>query len=444
LATVAGVRAGYLSSFVRFLRGRREWRAQTEIGTDRNGRADPLKDRQLFLGEASRVLAESIDYEQTLQTVARLAVPKIADWCSIDLVGEDGTLVRVATEHRDSSRAHLVAALHSHPPKNGAAAGSPNVVRTAVTEYVPLMTETLLAERESDTERLSILRQLTLNSMVCAPLIANERTLGAITLSTAIGRALTLDDVGVVEDLARRAAWAIEKAKLYADAQRALRAREEMLAIVTHDLRTPLSAIIAGAALLTSVDSVNPNTDGVKHRGEIIQRAAQHMLRLVEDLTDLAQIDAGRFAIRRTLEDPVTVVEEVREALEPVVTRRGGALQTRLGSDLPPTLLDRDRLRQVLANLVGNASKAGASRIAVGAEPRSDGLMFWVADNGPGISAEDLPRMFDRYWRATHAQYKGSGLGLPISNGIVKAHGGRMWIESTLGKGSTFFFTIPR
>ena len=224
----------------------------------------------------------------------------------------------------------------------------------------------------------------------------------------------------------------------------ALRSRDEILAIVTHDLRTPLTAIDTAASLLTSIDAVNPDPDRIRQRGETIQRAARHMLRLVTDLSDVAQIDSGRLTIVRTLEDPTDVVREVLEALEPVVARRGGTLRASTNSDLPHIPLDRDRLRQVLANLVGNASKAGASEITRGADVSGADLVFRVADNGPGIPSEDLPRMFDRYWRGRGTQYEGSGLGLPISNGIVKAHGGRMWIETTPGAGSTFFFCIPR
>jgi signal transduction histidine kinase len=400
--------------------------------------------RERFLADASLILAESLDYERTLSTVARLAVPEIADWCIIDLLRHDGTLVRVATEHRDRNREQLATALHHNPPRHEAVSGAPHVVRTGLTEYVPLMSESLLAAREGDQERHAMLRNLRLHSTICTPLIARERVLGAITLCTAGGRELTPDDVRTAEDFARRAAVAIDNARLYDDAQRQVRAREEILAIVTHDLRTPLSVVVTAASLLTSIDSVTPDGDRIRQCAETIQRAAQHMRRLVTDLTDLAQIDAGRLTIERTPEDPAAVLREVLEALEPVVTRRGGTLRAKTKSDLPHTLLDRGRLRQVLANLVGNASKVGASEISMGAHVDGADLIFWVADNGPGIPPEDQSRMFDRYWRGGGTHYKGSGLGLPISNAIVKAHGGRMWIESTLGAGSTFFFSVPR
>ena len=400
--------------------------------------------RERFLGEASRVLAESLDYERTLSTVARLAVPEIADWCNIDLLNDDEMLVRVATEHRDTDQQPLVTALHHNPPRHDAVSGAPNVVRTGRTEYVPHMSEAVLQQREHDPERSSILRRLGLNSTICTPLLARDRVLGAITLSTGAGRDLAPDDVRMAEDLARRAATAIDNARLYEQVQRALRAREDILAIVTHDLRAPLSAVVTAASLLTSMDAVQPDGDRIRQRGETIGRAAQHMLRLVTDLTDLAHVDAGRLTIERKLENPADILREVLSAMEPVVSRRGGALHLEIPSCLPRISSDRDRLRQVLANLVGNASKVGAPRITMAARAEDDHVVFWVADNGPGIPSDDLPRMFDRYWRGRHTQYKGSGLGLPIANGIVKAHGGRMWIESTPGEGSTFYFSIPR
>jgi signal transduction histidine kinase len=397
-------------------------------------------------GEASRAVSGSLDFERTLNAVMQLAVPAIADWCSVDLLRDDSgdnTLVRAATRHRDPEREQLTSALHHHPPARDALCGAPHVVRTGMTEYVPVVSEATLRQREGDATRRSILTSLGLSSTICVPLTGRESVLGAITLSTAAGRHLTPDAVGTAENLARLTAIAIDNTRLCDEAQRALHAREDTLAGVTHDLRTPLSVVLTGASLLMTVDAADPDGDRIRQRGETIQRAAQHMLRLVNDLSDLAQIDAGRLTVERTLEDPAGLVGEVVEALDPLVTRRGGTLQARPCAECPRTSLDRDRIRQVLANLVGNASKAGASEITVAVDVRDGDLMFQGADNGPGIAAEDLPRMFDRYWRGRETSYKGSGLGLPISNGIVKAHGGRMWIESTLGAGSTFYFSIP-
>jgi signal transduction histidine kinase len=399
--------------------------------------------RQRFLAESRRVLAESLDYEQTLKTVARLAVPGIADWCSVDLLLEDGTLGRVATEHRDPHPSELAQALHRNPPKNDSTTGAPNVVRTGKTEYVSQMSDPLLHIREHDPERIRILRCLGLRSMICAPLIARGRTLGAITLFTETGRDLSLEEVRMVEDLARRAAVSIDNARLHDETQRALRGRDEVLAIVTHDIRSPLSVVMTGAALLLADDEELANSERIRRRAQTIYRSARHIARLINDLTDISQIDAGRLTIERKPEDPGSVVCDAVDTLQAVMAKRGSAVRCDVNGQLPLVECDRDRIVQVIGNLVGNASKAGAPSIVVRVEARDSEVIVSVADSGPGIAPEDLPHMFDRYWRGRNTKYKGTGLGLPIAHGIVKAHGGRMWIESAVGVGSTFSFALP-
>src|SRR5688500_15346513 len=400
--------------------------------------------REQFLAEASRALAESLNYEDTLKTVARLAVPGIADWCTVDLVRDDGTLVRVATEHSDPGEAELADALHRNPPKGDSVTGAPYVVRTGKTEYVSQMSELLLQTREHEPERLRILRSIGVQSMICSPLIARGRTLGAITLSTEIGRAFTPDDVRMVEDLAQRAAVAIDNARLFDETQRALRGREEMLAIVTHDIRSPLSAVITGADLLMVIGDDQLSKARIRRVADTIQRSARHIARLVTDLTDISHIDAGRLTIEQKPEDPGSVVRDAVDTLQAVAAQRGSHVQCDISRNLPPVQCDRDRIIQVIGNLIANASKVGASSIVVGVEAQSSDVVVSVTDTGPGIPAEDLPHMFDRYWRGRNTTYKGTGLGLPIAHGIVKAHGGRMWIESAVGVGSTFSFTLRR
>lgn len=403
--------------------------------------------RQRFLAESSRALAESLDCAQTLQTVARLAVPDVADWCAVDLLGEDGTLARVATEHRDPNRAELAQALHRHPPRNDSITGAPHVVRTGKTEYVWQMSDVLLQarEHEPEPERLRILRDIGVKSLICAPLSARGRMLGAITLSTEAGREFTPEDVRMVEDLAQRAAIAIDNARLFDEAQRALRVRDEVMAIVTHDIRSPLSAITTGAALLMMHEDAAPVEGArIRHVADTIHRSARHIARLIEDLTDINHIEAGRLTIERKAEDVGALVCEAVDTLQAVAAQRGSTLRCDIAANLPPVECDRDRIIQVIGNLVANASKVGAPSIVVRVDARESEVVVSVADSGPGIPPEDLPYMFDRYWRGRNATYKGTGLGLPIAQGIVKAHGGRMWIESAVGSGSTFSFTLPQ
>ncbi len=400
--------------------------------------------RLRFLAEASRLLAESIDYEATLKTVARLAVPDIADWCVVDLLQADGTLSRVAIAHRDPVRHELAHRLREcFPPKVDATSGPANVARTGRTEFAVDIADSVLRQIAPEPERLRLLSQLGMHSYISVPLATRDRTLGSVTFFTEAPRVFHADDVLVAEDLARRAATAIDNARLYDEAMRAARARDEMLAIVTHDLRTPLSAIMTAAALQVEAAS-DGDRSRARARAETIQRAAQHMNRLIRDLTDLGQIDGGRFAIEPTSQDLALLVRHVVDTLQPVAARQGSEIRMTVVGTIPRVACDGDRVIQVLSNLASNAIKVRAPVVTIQVETRGQDVLFTVSDTGPGIAPQDLPFMFDRYWRATAVHYEGTGLGLPISKGIVDAHHGRIWVESHPGVGTHFFFTLPR
>jgi signal transduction histidine kinase len=327
------------------------------------------------------------------------------------------------------------------PPRPDAVSGPAHVIRTGQTELETQVSDSALHEIAPEPERLRLLQALGLNSYISVPLRTRGRILGSITFFTDTGRSLSADDVSMAGDLARRAATAIDNARLYDEAQRAVHARDEVLAIVTHDLRAPLSAIITAATI--QVASAPPTEDGgrVRRHAETIQRSAQHMTRQIGDLTDLAQIDAGRLAIRPKLSDPAALARDVVDTLRPVAAERGTDLRLEVAGTIPRISCDPDRVVQALTNLTSNAVKVGARTVTIRVETRPGDVLFTVSDNGHGIRQEDLPRMFDRYWRGERTQYKGTGLGLPISKGIVTAHGGRMWISSELGVGSSFYFT---
>jgi signal transduction histidine kinase len=238
-------------------------------------------------------------------------------------------------------------------------------------------------------------------------------------------------------------ALAVENARLYEQAQQAVRVREQILAIVSHDLKNPLNTILMSAALLTKVapddQEALPRTVGR------IQRAALRMLRLIGDLLDFASIQAGRLAIKRDLQEPGAIIQETLANFESLAQERQLGLTAEIGLALPKVYCDRDRLLQVLANLVGNATKVTSEggHVILRVEDRVHEVLFTVSDDGPGISNEDTKHLFERYWRSGEAQYKGTGLGLAIAQGIVIAHGGRIWAESDLGRGASFFFTVP-
>lgn len=229
-----------------------------------------------------------------------------------------------------------------------------------------------------------------------------------------------------------------DNAKLYKEAQRAVRVREQILAIVTHDLRNPLSAILLTAETLSQKGT---SSEAVGR----IQRAAIRMRRLIEDLLDFASIEAGSLAIRRQPQDPAALISESLANFEGVAQERELTLTADVELNLPKVYCDRDRILQVLSNLVGNATKVipKGGRVTVRVAAREQELLFSVVDDGPGISEADQVHLFDRYWRSDEADYKGTGLGLAIAKGIVEANGGRLWVQSAPGDGATFWFSVP-
>jgi PAS domain S-box-containing protein len=250
------------------------------------------------------------------------------------------------------------------------------------------------------------------------------------------------DDQETVEMLAERAGIAFEVARLARETREAVEARDNLLAVVSHDLRSPLSTIHLGAKLLTG-----HSHDSIRKQADMILRSAERMNRLIEDLLQAATIDTGTFTVQAHREQVLPLVEEVIQAHEPAAAAKSIRLHREVSEDVPPIHGDRGRIAQVLSNLIGNAIKfvPPGGNIRIRALPRTGYVHFAVCDDGPGIRDEDRGHLFDRYWKGKsegEGQY-GAGLGLYIAKGIVEAHNGRIWVESQPGSGSTFSFSIP-
>ncbi len=235
-----------------------------------------------------------------------------------------------------------------------------------------------------------------------------------------------------------------ENDALYREEQRARRQRDEVMAVVSHDLRNPIATILLAARNAARAAPEGDAGARVRKHAAMIERSAQRADRLIGDLLDLSSIEAGRFSIRTAPCSAALLVREAAEALRPAAERKGLELSFETcdeGVELP---CDRDRVIQALGNLAMNAVQATeAGFVSLAVRPVSGAVRFEVRDSGPGIREEDLPHIFDRYWRAKAARYRGTGLGLAIAKGIVDAHGGRIWVESRAGEGSTFSFTLP-
>lgn len=404
------------------------------------------QERTEFLLDASTLLASSLDYGDTLARLTRLAVPRIADACVIELTGDLAR--RVFAYAGDDARVAV-------GPDTAA------VLRAGEPELVAQVDEARLVAAARDPAHLQRLRELGPRSWVIVPMTVRERVYGTLALIVAgSGRRYGPPDLGLAEFLGRRAGATIDTAALFAaeaqaraeaermaaEAQAASRSREEVLAVVSHDLRNPLGAIVvsAGSLLRLGLED-NPKAPRIRKSAEAIQRSAERMTRLIADLIDFASIQAGRLSIERAPVPARELAEAAVELFTPLAHERGLTLACEVDGDLPRVDCDRDRAIQVLANLLANAIKVTApgGRVGVRARRLAGDVVFTVEDTGPGIPGDELPQLFDRYWRGQSVRYTGTGLGLTIARGIVEAHGGRIWVESAVGVGSKFSFTLP-
>jgi signal transduction histidine kinase len=299
-----------------------------------------------------------------------------------------------------------------------------------------------LLEASANPAYLKAIEAMNPESAVFLPLVAREQLIGALTLFRAKGT-FDGDDLGFAEDLARLAALALDNARLHDAVRASLRARDEMVGVVSHDLRNPVAAVkMLSRTLLRA-----PESGGAPAREsiELIAQAAEQMDALIRDLLDVNRLDSGKLAISAAPVDPSVLLTDSLQTLRPLVEEKGISLDLQIETALPKAMADRERIQQTLSNLVGNAIKFSGkgSKIVVVARKDDDSVIISVLDKGKGIAAEQLPRVFDRYWQSSRTDRQGAGLGLAIAKGIVEAHGGRIWIESTPGEGTTASFSLP-
>jgi PAS domain S-box-containing protein len=399
--------------------------------------------RAAFLAEGSRVLGSSFDYQTTLASLTRLAVPTLADYCTVDVIGRDGAIERVGVAHVVPEKEPLLWEITQYVQ-----AGAPMVAHlrcalvTGEPTLIPTVDEAAVDTYAVDEEHGRLLRALAPRSLVCVPLALAGRTLGAMVLySSESGRQFGPDDLAVAEELARRAALAVENARLFSEAEQATRARDQVLGVVAHDLRNPLGTILMASELIA--ETVAADSPARRAAG-MVQRAGERMNRLIQDLLDVKRIENGRLAVEARPVAAAALLAEALEMLRPLAGASGIELVSE-GDDLPNVCADPQRVQQVLSNLIGNAIKftPRGGRITLGASRGDRELRVAVADTGSGIPAEQLPHVFGQFWQGSRTDRRGIGLGLAIAKGIVDAHGGRIWVESTVGVGSRFLFTLP-
>lgn len=404
-----------------------------------------LESSQRFLIEAGLALSSSLEYGSTLRRVARLAVQQLADFCIVDLINPAGLAERLESAHRDPQMEDIARALRDIPLDRSRPHLASEVLATGRPWLAPEFGEDLVQRMAQTDAHLALLRRLRPVSCMAVPLAVRDRLLGAIVLVSS-SRRLGPEDLDIAEELARRAAMAIEHARLFQEAQRAIQARDEVVSIVAHDLGNPISAIRIGTALLARGIDSGLDLESAHARIAAIRHSTEQMERLVANLLDLRRIESGRLNLDRRPHAPAAVLESLRRQFELLASDRDIAFTVEVRKSAPDEVdADPDRILQVLENLVGNAFKftpeGGTVNVLVSG---IDGAArFEVRDTGPGIPADQVPHLFDRFWQAARPGRKGVGLGLFIAHGIVHAHGGRIWVESRPPNGATFVFTVP-
>jgi PAS domain S-box-containing protein len=399
---------------------------------------------QRFLAQAGAILASTLDYEKTLSSVAGLTVPELADWSVVYVRDEGGAVRRIEVAHADPAKRELLHELLLYPLDPRTPHPVFPVLETGRPEVLSDISDAFLRALSLNDAHYELYRQLGLGSMMVVPLVARGETGGAMGFFSARPRRYGADELALAQDLGVLSALAVDNARLYRNAQEAVQARDDMMAVVSHDLGNPLSAIRIGTSLLLrTLPPAQLRSGGAKHL-EFIRQSAQQMEGLVNDLLDVKRLEAGTVTLQLRPVEPREIVGQVLDVFRPIAEGGGIALDSQC-DEAPAVAADPQRLAQVLSNLVSNALKftAADGRVTICARGAGDSVLFSVADTGAGIAAEHLPHVFDRFWQARREGRKGLGLGLAIARGLVEAHGGSIWVESVVGEGSTFLFTVP-
>lgn len=403
-----------------------------------------------FLSEASTALGMSLDYRQTLQSVANLVVPQLADSCAVYLQ-EDGSAppMLVAVAHVDPAKRAWAQAYHQeYPPDARSPRGVAAVIRTGTSELMAHIPEHLLLKAAVDDRQLMLLRELNMRSVMIVPLSAQGRTFGALVLMLSqTERRYNEADLRVAQEVASRAAHSISNAKLYDEAREAIQVRDEFLSIASHELRTPLTPLALHVRSIQRAMTQGLPFDSLRISGQVesMGRQVTRLGKLVSSLLDVSRIAGKRLTLDCEPLDlgalALEVVQGFREQAEASATPLVLDAQGRLDGQW-----DKLRLDQILVNLISNALKFSPGQpVEVALHGRPEAVSIRIKDHGIGINRADQDRIFGRFERAVSSRhYGGMGLGLWLTRQIVEAMGGTISVSSELGQGSTFAVELPR
>jgi signal transduction histidine kinase len=411
-------------------------------------RAEEAERRASFLAEVSHALGASLDYRSTLETVARLVVAQLGELCWIDVLDRDGEIERAAVAHSDEELAEVAASLR-HVSRDAAACDPLSATLAHGSIWEITLSEDSIAAFATSEEHRRAWRRLCGSRMVAVP-FRHEATPGLIAvIRRERGGELDGDFRSLVFDLAARVASAIENCRLYREAREAIEAREEILGVVSHDLRNPLHALRMAVSSL----QLKRTPESIARVVSVMDRSIGNMDKLISDLLDVSRLRAGRLALRPRPCPAGEMLDEVVDLLRPLAAERSIHIQTPPSCargrpahpvPVPAVMADRQRVVQVLSNLLSNAIKfsPAGGHVALDLQESERDLCIAISDQGPGIPEADRQHIFDKYWR-TQGERGGEGLGLAIAKSLIEAHGGTIGVDSEPGGGSRFWFTLP-
>jgi signal transduction histidine kinase len=410
--------------------------------------ANVAAERAAFLAEISQLLATSLDYAETLMSLARAALPFLGDACVIYHLAGTSTLRRLALAHVDPETEQLLRELQRFEIPLESDVPAARVVRTGARVVENQVAATIGESIHPDASYQAIVRTFAPQAYICVPLTARGRTLGsAAFIVTHHQRQYTADDVTLAEEVAQRAALALDNARLYQEARDAVALRDQFLSIAAHELKTPLTVLLGNAQMMERRARRDEQLPEREVRAvHLIHEQARRLSRMIAALLDISRLEQGKLSIERGRFDLQALVERVVDEVQPGLTAHTVEY---LASD-EPIIVEGDELRleQVLQNLIGNAVKYSVygGMVQVQVARQTDWASVSVTDHGMGIPAEDIPHLFERYYRASNIhgdQITGMGIGLYIVKEIVTLHGGSVDVASELGTGSTFTVYLP-
>jgi PAS domain S-box-containing protein len=399
-----------------------------------------------FLARANELFASSLDYRETLKNVTFLAVPRIADWCAVDMVDASGEKPwdRVAIAHADPAKLALAEEFSRRFPPDPEKSGFTRVMRSGTSELVPTVPDELLVQAASSPEHLRMMRELGIRSYMIVPLRSRGAVIGTITF-VASDRRFTQQDLTHAEELAYRASIAVENARLYSAAQAANRAKDEFLATLSHELRTPMTAVLGWSRML----KLGLSDEEAKVAIDAIEHGASMQAQLIDDVLDVSRIMAGKLTFKPNPTDLGTVAQAAITTVHPAAVAKGIEVLTSIPPVLPAIAGDEGRLQQVVWNLLANAIKftprGGSVTLRI---VHTDSILrLTVTDTGEGIEREFLPYVFEPFRQADSSMTRahgGIGLGLAIVRSLVELHGGQITADSPgKGLGATFTLELP-